>query len=84
MAVKIRLKRTGGKNDSCFRVVAADERMPRDGRFVEQLGWYDPKRSGANFELKLDRIEYWHGQGAQISDTVANLVKRAATEAPAA
>jgi small subunit ribosomal protein S16 len=77
MAVRIRLKRTGGTNDACYRVVAADSRSPRDGSFIEQLGWYDPKKQGINFELKLDRIEYWKNQGARLSDTVVSLVKKA-------
>ena len=77
MAVKIRLRRTGGKNDICYRVVAADGRSPRDGSFIEQLGWYDPKKKGVNFSLKLDRIEYWKNQGACLSDTVVSLVKKA-------
>jgi len=77
MSVKVRLKRTGARNDVCYRVVAADTRSPRDGRFIEQLGWYDPKREGVNFELNLARIEYWKGKGAQLSDTVRSLVKKA-------
>ncbi len=77
MAVKIRLRRTGARNDVCYRVVAADSRSPRDGRFLELLGWYDPKREGTNFEIKLDRIEYWKSKGASVSDTVKNLVKKA-------
>jgi small subunit ribosomal protein S16 len=77
MAVKIRLRRTGATNDVCYRVVAADGRSPRDGSFIEQLGWYDPKRTGINFELKLDRIEYWKSKGAIPSDTVVSLVKKA-------
>ncbi|NQT92337.1 MAG: 30S ribosomal protein S16 [Lentisphaerae bacterium] len=76
MSVKIRLTRTGGKNDVCYRVVAADARSPRDGRFIEILGWYDPKREGVNFELKRDRIEHWRRQGAQLSTTVASLISR--------
>jgi len=76
MSVKIRLTRTGGKNDVCYRVVAADTRSPRDGRFIEILGWYDPKRDGVNFELKRDRIEHWKKNGAQLSDTVASLISR--------
>lgn len=76
MSVKIRLTRTGGKNDVCYRVVAADTRSPRDGRFIEILGWYDPKRDGVNFDLKRDRIEYWKKNGARLSATVANLVSR--------
>lgn len=77
MAVKIRLMRTGSTNDACFRCVATDSRTPRDGRCIEQLGWYDPKRKGANFQLKLDRIDYWVRKGAQVSHTVASLVRKA-------
>jgi len=77
MAVKIRMKRTGAKNDACFRVVAADVRSPRDGKNLEILGWYNPGAKGQTFALKLDRVDYWLGNGAQISDTVASLVKKA-------
>ena len=76
MSVKIRLTRTGARNAAAFRVVAADSRSPRDGRFLEILGWYDPKLENANFDVKLDRVEYWKGQGAEVSDTVKSLVKR--------
>jgi small subunit ribosomal protein S16 len=78
MGVKIRMTRTGAKNSASFRIVAADSRAPRDGRHIEILGWYDPKRAGTNFELKQDRIAYWTTQGAELSDTVRNLVRRAA------
>lgn len=71
------MTRTGGGNDISFRVVATDCRSPRDGRFLENLGWYDPKRAGTNFDIKLDRIAYWQSQGAQASDTVKSLVRRA-------
>jgi small subunit ribosomal protein S16 len=81
MAVKIRLTRTGGRNDVCYRVVAADSRSPRDGRFLEILGWYDPKREGVNFELKRERIDYWKSRGAQLSDTVRSLLRRSAKTA---
>ncbi len=77
MAVKIRLRRTGSRNAACFRVVAADSRSPRDGRFIETLGWYDPKLEGVNFKLKLDRVEFWRSQGAEVSDTVKSLLRRA-------
>jgi len=77
MAVKIRLRRTGANKDVAFRVVAADTRFPRDGRFLEVLGWYDPKKTGVNFQLKLDRIAHWTSKGAQLSDTVASLVAKA-------
>ena len=77
MSVKVRLTRTGANKDNCFRVVATDTRNPRDGRFIETLGWYDPKKEGINFGLKLDRIEHWKGVGAELSDTVRSLVRRA-------
>ena len=77
MAVKLRLTRTGGKNDLSYRVVAVDSRAPRDGRNLENLGWYDPKKAGTNFDLKLDRIEYWRSKGALPSDTVRSLIRRA-------
>lgn len=77
MAVKLRLTRTGARNAACYRVVAADERSPRDGRFLEILGWYDPKQDGKNYDIKLDRIDHWRGAGAQVSDTVRSLVRRA-------
>ncbi|MFA7173091.1 MAG: 30S ribosomal protein S16 [Kiritimatiellia bacterium] len=75
--VKIRLRRTGCKNNAAYRVVAADERSPRDGKFLEILGWYEPTREGVNFKLKLDRIAAWQSKGAQMSETVASMVRRA-------
>ncbi|MCE9614038.1 MAG: 30S ribosomal protein S16 [Lentisphaerae bacterium] len=77
MAVSIRLRRTGGKNEVSYRVVAADSRSPRDGRFIEILGWYDPKRKGENYLLKMDRIAHWEGVGAVVSDTVRSLLRKA-------
>ena len=77
MGVKVRLTRTGARNRACYRVVAVDSRSPRDGRANEMLGWYDPKKEGTNFELKLDRIEYWKSKGALLSNTVKSLVKKA-------
>ena len=56
--------------------MATDGRSPRDGRCLEVLGWYDPKRPGLNCNLKLDRVEYWQGKGAQTSETVRSLVKK--------
>ncbi len=76
MAVKIRLRRTGANNDVCYRVVAVDSRSPREGRFLEALGWYDPKRDGLNFNINTERIVYWRNRGAQLSDTVQSLVNR--------
>jgi small subunit ribosomal protein S16 len=71
----------GANNDMTFRVVATDSRAPRDGRALEILGWYDPKRKDTNFSLKLDRIERWVSQGAQMSDTVRSLVRKARKQA---
>ena len=76
MSVKVRLTRTGANRDNTFRVVATDTRNPRDGRFNEILGWYDPKKKGVNFGLKLDRIEHWIKNGAIVSETVRSLLKR--------
>ncbi|MBR0055873.1 MAG: 30S ribosomal protein S16 [Kiritimatiellae bacterium] len=81
--VAIRLRKTGSTNAPSFRVVAADSRSPRDGRFIEILGYYDPKRKGENYVLKQDRIDYWRGQGAVVSDSVANILRRAARAAKA-
>lgn len=76
MAVRIRLKRMGGLNDPFFRIVATDKRSPRDGRFIEELGTYDPKVKGVNFKLDLPRVKHWISQGATPSDTVRSLIKK--------
>ena len=76
MAVKIRLRRMGSNKKPFFRVVVTDMRCPNTGRFLETLGWYDPKKKGSNYELDLERIEYWTGRGAQVSDTVRSLVRK--------
>jgi small subunit ribosomal protein S16 len=77
MSVKIRLKRVGAKNAPAYRIVVADSRSPRDGRFIEELGSYDPKRTGVNYILNLERAKYWLGVGAQPSETVASFIKKA-------
>ena len=77
MAVKIRMTRTGANKDISYRVVACDSRSPRDGKNLEVVGWYDPKKKGVNYSLKMDRIEYWTGKGALVSDTVKSLVRKA-------
>lgn len=77
MAVKIRMYRIGNNKRPFFRVVAADERRKVNGRFLEILGWYDPKVEGKNFELKDDRIAYWKSQGAVVTDSVRSLLRRA-------
>jgi small subunit ribosomal protein S16 len=89
MAVKIRLQRGGATHAPHYRVVVTDVRSPRDGRFVERVGSYDPKNKDESRQLKLEmeRIDYWLGVGAQPSDTVRSLIKkarRAAAAAPAA
>lgn len=76
--VTIRLRKAGCTNAPSFRIVAADSRSPRDGRFIEILGYYDPKQKGENYSFKQDRIDYWRGQGATISDSVASILRRAA------
>jgi small subunit ribosomal protein S16 len=82
MSVKIRMRRSGANRDISFRVVATDSRSPRDGNYLEILGWYDPKIEGDNYSIKLDRVEYWIGKGAQMSDTVRSLVRKARRESP--
>ncbi len=73
--VRIRLKKTGGKNWISFRVVVCDVRSSRDGYMVEEVGFYDPRQS--NEKIDVERVEYWISQGAQMSDTVADIYKRA-------
>ena len=83
MATKIRLKRMGAKKDPFYRVVVADARSPRDGRFIERLGFYNPsaKEGVEGLRVAQDRYNYWLSVGAQPSDTVARLVKQAAAKA---
>jgi small subunit ribosomal protein S16 len=76
MAVSIRLRREGAKNSPYYKVVVADRRSPRDGKFIEIIGTYDPKIPGRNSTLKIDRVEYWISKGAQPSDTVRSLIKK--------
>ena len=84
MAVVIRLRREGTKNRPFYRVVVADKRSPRDGKFIEMIGSYDPIEKNQESALKLDRIDYWLGQGAKPSDTVGTLIKKARVKAVAA
>ncbi|SRR6266567_2316229 len=76
MAVSIRLRREGALNRPYYKVVVADSRSPRDGKFIEIIGTYDPKKPDHNSTLKLDRAEYWISKGAQPSDTVRSLIKK--------
>ena len=76
MSVKIRLRRMGNNNKPFFRIIVADARSPAKGRFLENIGWYDPEgQKGLNFKLEQDRYDYWKSEGAQVSDTIKNLIK---------
>ena len=75
--VRLRLTRKGAKKKPFYRVVASDARAPRDGRFIEQLGYYDPMKSPKIIKLDLERVDHWISNGAQPSDTVASLIKKA-------
>ncbi|AKJ63389.1 30S ribosomal protein S16 [Kiritimatiella glycovorans] len=91
MAVKIRLRRMGTNKKPFYRLVATDSRYYTKGRFLEVLGWYDPKREDGGCELKLNRVDYWLEQGAEASETAKSLIRKArktqaapsADEAPA-
>src|SRR6267142_4741479 len=76
MAVSIRLRREGAKNRPYYRVVVTDSRSPRDGKFIEIIGTYDPKRAGQNSSFSVERAEYWISKGARPSDTVRSLIKK--------
>ena len=76
MAVKIRLKRMGSKKKPFYRIVVADSRSPRDGRFIETVGTYNPLLDPAEVTIKEDRILEWLSKGAQPSDTVRNILSK--------
>ena len=78
MAVRLRLKRMGRRHRPFYRVAAMDARAKRDGRVIEELGYYDPiaKEEGQQFSLKQDRVDYWLSVGAEPSDTVRRLIER--------
>jgi small subunit ribosomal protein S16 len=75
------LKRVGTKNTPAYRVVVADNRSPRDGKFIEEIGFYSPLQKGSNFTIKLDRADFWISRGAQPSETVASFLKKAKRQA---
>ena len=80
MAIKIRLARGGSKKRPFYRIVAADSRMPRDGRFIEKLGTYNPllpKDSEDRVKMDVERIQYWMGEGAQVTDRVSRFLEAA-------
>ncbi|MCL1974785.1 MAG: 30S ribosomal protein S16 [Firmicutes bacterium] len=77
MATKIRLKRMGAKKAPFYRVVVSDSRYPRDGRFIEEIGYYDPTRDPAQIHIDAEKVNQWLANGAQPSETVKSLFKKA-------
>ena len=77
MAVKIRLRRMGAKRAPFYRIVVADSRYPRDGRFIEEIGFYDPMTEPATVKVDADKAKEWIKNGAQPTDTVRGLLKKA-------
>ena len=83
MATKIRLRRTGTTNDPSYRIVVSDMRFPRDGRFIEILGHYNPRKTGDDKAvLDVERVTYWIGTGAQVSESVLPLLKLKGVKLP--
>ncbi len=74
--VKIRLRRMGAKKAPYYRIVVADSRSPRDGRFIEEIGLYDPMADGEKITVDMERAKYWISNGAQPTDTVRGLLKK--------
>jgi small subunit ribosomal protein S16 len=81
MAVKIRLQRFGAKKRPYYRIVAADSRYKRDGRYLEQVGTYDPKKNPAELKIEIDRVDHWLSVGATPTHTVGSLLRRFRREA---
>ncbi len=77
MAVKIRLRRTGRKKQPLYRIVVADSKSPRNGKFIENVGQYSPRQGENALNLKTERVNYWLDNGAQPTDTVRSLLRRA-------
>ena len=77
MAVRIRLKRMGAKKQPFYRIVVADSRYPRDGRFIEEIGYYNPTTKPTTFEVDAEKVKQWISKGAKPSDTVKALLNRA-------
>ena len=77
MAVKIRLRRMGAKKSPFYRIVVADSRYPRDGRFIEEIGYYNPLEEPAVVKVDVEKAQKWSANGAQPTDTVKDLLKRA-------
>ncbi len=77
MSVKVRLRRMGSNKRPFYRIVASDSRTATSGRFIETLGWYDPKKpADQDVEMDVERVAYWQECGAQLSDTVRSLLRR--------
>lgn len=84
MAVKIRMTRMGSNKKPFFRIVVADEKRKINGRYLETVGWYDPKLAKSNYELKVERVEHWKSKGAILSDSVRSLLRKSRLAKPAA
>jgi small subunit ribosomal protein S16 len=84
MAVQIRLARHGSKKSPYYRIVVSDARSPRDGRYIEAVGTFNPCVEPPKLELDADRLEYWRGQGAKPSPTLSQIIKKHATQNSAA
>ena len=80
MSTKIRLKRMGAKKKPFYRVVVADSRYPRDGRFIEEIGYYDPCHEPAIINIDEEKVKSWVASGATLSDTVKSLMKKAVAQ----
>ncbi len=78
------MKRVGAKNAPVFRIVVADSRSPRDGKFIEEIGTYQPLKKGDNVTMDLERAKYWLSKGAQPTETVASFIKKASKAAATA
>ena len=76
MAVKIRLRRMGAKKAPFYRIVVADARYPRDGRFIEEVGFYDPMTNPATIKLDNEKVEKWLANGAQPTETVRSIINK--------
>ena len=76
MAVKIRLRRMGAKKNPFYRIVVSDSRYPRDGRFIEEIGTYDPLKTPADVKIDADKAKQWIANGAQPTDTVKDILKK--------
>ena len=76
MAVKIRLRRMGAKKNPFYRIVVADSRYPRDGRFIEEIGTYDPLKTPADVKIDADKAKQWIANGTQPTDTVKDILKK--------